>query len=274
MSLAGEAADRSSGPLHPLDLLRWYLESGVDECIGDVAIDRYAVPPPVPRPAAAPSVSAYAPAAPRSVAPGRAGSPPPASGTASQIASACASLTELHRALEAFEGLPLKQAATSTVFADGAAQPRLMCIGEAPGHEEDRQGVPFVGASGKLLDRMLASIGLDRSEVYITNILPWRPPANRKPTHDEVAVCLPFVVRHIELVDPPLLLLLGGAAASALLARSEGINRLRGHWFEVGSPGLQRPVPTLATFHPAYLLRTPEAKREAWRDLLLLSKKL
>lgn len=277
MSLAGETADRTAGPLHPLDLLRWYIESGVDECIGDVAIDRYAVPP--PRPVAAisppPAASAAGGAARHRAAPGHApGHAAPASGTASQIANACASLTELHRALEAFEGLPLKQAATSTVFADPSDQPRLMCIGEAPGHEEDRQGVPFVGASGKLLDRMLASIGLDRSEVYITNILPWRPPANRKPTHDEVAVCLPFVVRHIELVDPPLLLLLGGAAASALLARSEGINRLRGHWFEVGSPGLQRPVPTLATFHPAYLLRTPEAKREAWRDLLLLSKKL
>jgi len=271
MTVAAEEAGRSGLP-HPLDLLRWYLDAGVDECIGDVAIDRYALPPPPPRPVVAAPVSV--PAAPRRAVPGREGGNTPASGTATQIAGACTTLTELHRALEAFDGLPLKQAATSTVFADGAAQPRLMCIGEAPGHEEDRQGVPFVGASGKLLDRMLASIGLDRAEVYITNVVPWRPPANRKPTQDEVAVCLPFVVRHIELVDPPLLLLLGGAAASALLARSEGINRLRGHWFEVGSPGLQRPVPTLATFHPAYLLRTPEAKREAWRDLLLLSKKL
>jgi len=277
MTLVAEGGVRADLP-HPYDLLRWYLDAGVDECIGDVAVDRYAVPPPAPRPVAvAPAETSPPSPGPRRAAPGLGGAGAAASsssGTASQIATACTSLTELHRALEAFEGLPLKQAATSTVFADPSDQPRLMCIGEAPGHEEDRQGVPFVGASGKLLDRMLASIGLDRSEVYITNVVPWRPPANRKPTHDEVAVCLPFVIRHIELVDPPLLLLLGGAAASALLARSEGINRLRGHWFEVGSPRLQRPVPTLATFHPAYLLRTPEAKREAWRDLLLLSKKL
>lgn len=275
MTLAAEGGGRADLP-HPYDLLRWYLDAGVDECIGDIAIDRYAVPPPAPRPVAAVASSAPSPQ-PRHAAPVREGEGAFASspsGTASQIANACTSLTELHRALEAFEGLPLKQAATSTVFADPSDQPRLMCIGEAPGHEEDRQGVPFVGASGKLLTRMLNSIGLDRSEVYITNVVPWRPPANRKPTHDEVAVCLPFVIRHIELVDPPLLLLLGGAAASALLARPEGINRLRGHWFEVGARGLQRPVPTLATFHPAYLLRTPEAKREAWRDLLLLSKKL
>lgn len=273
MSLVAGGDGRADLP-HPYDLLRWYLDAGVDECIGEAAIDRYAVPPPAPRPVA--TAAPVAAPRPHPVAAAHEGGAAvaSASGTASQIANACTSLTELHRALEAFEGLPLKQAATSTVFADPADQPRLMCIGEAPGHEEDRQGVPFVGASGKLLNRMLASIGLDRSEVYITNILPWRPPANRKPTHDEVAVCLPFVIRHIELVDPPLLLLLGGAAASALLARSEGINRLRGHWFEVGARGLQRPVPTLATFHPAYLLRTPEAKREAWRDLLLLSKKL
>ncbi|CCG39773.1 uracil-DNA glycosylase [Magnetospirillum molischianum] len=273
MSLLGEEAG-PSGRLHPFDLLRWYLDVGVDECIGELAIDRYSVPPPVPRPVAAAVPASPSSSSPRRAVVGREADGAGASGTATQIAAACTSLTELHRALEAFEGLPLKQAATSTVFADGSAQPRLMCIGEAPGHEEDRQGVPFIGASGKLLDRMLKSIGLDRSEVYITNVVPWRPPANRKPTQDEVAVCLPFVIRHIELVDPPLLLLLGGAAASALLARSEGINRLRGQWFEVGSPGLQRPVPTLATFHPAYLLRTPEAKREAWRDLLLLSKKL
>lgn len=149
-----------------------------------------------------------------------------------------------------------------------------MCIGEAPGQEEDRQGLPFVGPSGKLLDRMLASIGLDRSSAYITNVLPWRPPANRKPTQDEVATCLPFVSRHIELVDPQVLILFGGAAASALLARHEGINRLRGRWFEYSSPGLPRPIPALATFHPAYLLRTPEAKRGAWRDLLMARRKL
>jgi DNA polymerase len=131
-----------------------------------------------------------------------------------------------------------------------------------------------VGPSGKLLDRMLASIGLDRTTCYISNVVPWRPPANRKPTPDEVAVCMPFLTRHIELVDPQVLILLGGAAAAAVLAKADGINRLRGRWFEFNSPGLPRPVPALATFHPAYLLRTPEAKRDAWRDLLMVKRRM
>lgn len=260
----------------PLDLapdavLRWYVEAGVDETVGDVPVDRFAAatrpadaapPPPPPAPAAA---SAF---------PAATTAPHHASGTATHIASGCASLAELRAATEAFDGLALKQSANSTVFADGNPEAAVMCIGEAPGQDEDRQGLPFVGPSGKLLDRMLASIGLDRSGVYITNVLPWRPPANRKPTSEEVAVCLPFLCRHIELVDPQVLVLLGGAAASALLARHEGINRLRGRWFEYSSPGLPRPVPALATFHPAYLLRTPEAKRDAWHDLLMVRRRL
>jgi len=254
----------------PLDLLRWYLDAGVDECIGAEPINRYRLPPPAAPEPAASTAAAAAPRRPSPASGGETGLPR----TAAAIADGCTSLSELRHALEAFDGLPLKLAAQSTVFADGPEHPRLMCLGEAPGQEEDRQGLPFVGASGRLLDRMLASIGLDRSDVYITNVLPWRPPANRKPTPDEVAVCLPFVIRHIELVDPPALLLLGGAAASALLARSEGINRLRGRWFSFSAPRLHRPVPTLATFHPAYLLRTPDAKREAWRDLLMLQQKL
>ncbi|MEO0034868.1 MAG: hypothetical protein RLZZ501_891 [Pseudomonadota bacterium] len=267
------AGSGAAAPPGPVELLRWYLDAGVDECIGPAPVNRYRAPRAEPPPAAAPTAPAQRPARP-------APAPPSAGGgdglhrTAAAIADGCASLTELRHALEAFDGLPLKLAARSTVFADGPDQPRLMCLGEAPGQEEDRQGLPFVGASGRLLDRMLASIGLDRAEVYITNVLPWRPPANRKPTPDEVAVCLPFVIRHIELVDPPALLLLGGAAASALLARGEGINRLRGRWYSFSAARLQRPVPALATFHPAYLLRTPEAKREAWRDLLMLRQKL
>jgi len=279
-----EAVPVRADPPGPLDLLRWYLDAGVDECIGTVPLNRYRAPAP---PSAVGEVgraessdhldgpvatSSLRRPPPRGAAPS--GGDPALPRTAAAIADGCASLTDLRHALEAFDGLPLKQVARNTVFADGAEQPRLMCLGEAPGQEEDRQGVPFVGPSGHLLNRMLASIGLDRSEVYIANVLPWRPPANRKPTHDEVAVCLPFVIRHIELVDPPALLLLGGAAASALLARAEGINRLRGHWFEFSASRLQRPVPALATFHPAYLLRTPEAKRAAWRDLLMVKQKL
>lgn len=187
----------------------------------------------------------------------------------------CHSLVELRAALEGFDGLPWKASALNTVFADGNPDADLMVIGEAPGQEEDQQGLPFVGKSGKLLDRMLASIGLYRTEnVYITNVLPWRPLENRKPSLEEVAVCLPFLLRHIELAAPKVLLLLGASAASGLLARSEGVSRLRGHWHDVASPGLSSPIPAMASFHPAYLLRTPAAKREAWHDLLMVRKRL
>ena len=259
--------------LSPHDLLRWYLDAGVDEAIGEVPVDRFAAstkiaqpprpvtetvaPPPSPLPTLQPS-----------------GRPLHDGGTAVHVAGECRDLAQLRQAMEAFDALPLKRTAMSTVFADGNPDADIMCIGEAPGQEEDRQGLPFVGKSGKLLDRMLASIGLDRGTVYISNVVPWRPVDNRKPTADEVAVCLPFITRHIELVDPKLLILFGGAAASALLGRSEGINRLRGRWFDYSSPGLPRPVAVMPTFHPAYLLRTPAAKREAWRDLLAVRKRI
>ncbi len=272
--------------IHPIDILRWYLEAGVDETMGEQPMDRYAVtragkearprPPQTPPAAAGPHPATATPPAVAAIArhgnsEHRDGAIP---GTAAHIAAGCATLAELRTALDGFDGLPLKQAASCTVFADGNPEAAVMCIGEAPGQEEDRQGLPFVGPSGRLLDRMLGSIGLDRGSAYIANVVPWRPPANRKPTPDEVAVCLPFLSRHIELVDPQVLILLGGAAATAVLAKADGINRLRGKWFEFNSPGLPRPIPALATFHPAYLLRTPEAKREAWRDLLMVMKKL
>jgi DNA polymerase len=260
--------------MQPIDILRWYVEAGVDETVGEAPVDRFALPPPAPAPVRepvreVPRVAAREPVPLPDHAGGHA-----LPGTAAHVAAGCATLAELKAALEAFEDLPLKASATTTVFADGNPEAAVMCIGEAPGQEEDRQGLPFVGPSGKLLDRMLASIGLDRSTAYISNIVPWRPPANRKPTPDEVAVCLPFLSRHIELVDPQLLILFGGAAAAALLARGEGIMRLRGRWFDYSSPRLPRPVPAIATFHPAYLLRTPEHKREAWRDLLMVKKRL
>lgn len=259
--------------LAPDQLLRWYIDAGADEAIGEVAMDRFqasAAPRPAPTPAPAPGIAVLPPSP---VAAGPAG-PGKTGGTAAHIAAECHDLEQLRLAMEAFDGLALKKTALSTVFADGNPEASVMCIGEAPGQEEDRQGRPFVGRSGKLLDHMLASIGLDRSSVYITNVLPWRPLDNRKPTPDEVAVCLPFVTRHIELVDPKVLILFGGASASALLARHEGIMRLRGHWHDFSSPGLPRPVPAMPTFHPAYLLRTPAAKREAWRDLLAVWKRL
>lgn len=255
----------------PASLLRWYIEAGADEAIGEVAVNRFAPPPP----------RLVAPVREPSPVPAPAHSPPQPSpapvvcATAAHVAAQCRSLDELRQALLAFEGIAWKAFAHNLVFGDGNPEAEVMVIGEAPGPEEDVAGLPFVGPSGKLLGKMLASIGLDRTSAYITNIVPWKPPASiRKPGPDEVAVCLPFITRHIELVDPKVLVLFGGVAASALLARHEGITRIRGRWYDYHSPGLPRPLPALATYHPAYLLRTPEAKREAWHDLLSLRKRL
>jgi uracil-DNA glycosylase len=173
-----------------------------------------------------------------------------------------------------FDGCALKRTATTTVFADGNPSAAVMIIGEAPGAEEDRTGRPFVGRAGQLLDRMLAAIGLDRGGVLITNVVYWRPPGNRTPTPAEIASCLPFVLRHVALIRPKVLVLAGGTAAGALLPQGQGITRLRGRWFDLALPGLDRPVPTLPMFHPSFLLRAPERKREAWRDLLALRARL
>ena len=194
--------------------------------------------------------------------------------SANALAAAATTLDELRAAVERFDECALKRTATHTVFADGNPKAPLMFVGEAPGADEDLRGLPFVGKAGQLLDRMLAAIGLNRETAYITNILFWRPPGNRQPTSGEIAACLPFVERHIELVSPEFLVLLGGTAAKTLLARSEGIMRLRGRWFDYSTPGLARPVPTLATFHPAYLLRSPGQKRQAWQDFLALKDRL
>ncbi|WP_142850097.1 uracil-DNA glycosylase family protein [Telmatospirillum sp. J64-1] len=260
------------------ELLRWYVDAGVDEAIGEIPVDRYAAaaraaapvrpasPPPTFHPETAPR-----PEIGRGTLEQRA---PEQRSNAAHLAAECKSLDELYAAIDSFEACPLKMTARRTVFGDGNPKAQVMLVGEAPGADEDRIGRPFVGVSGQLLDRMLASIGLDRSTCYITNILPWRPPGNRKPSLPEVEMMLPFVERHVELVDPAVMLLLGGAAASALLARNEPISRLRGRWFDYATPGLQRPVAALATFHPAFLLRTPGQKREAWRDFVTLRQKI
>jgi DNA polymerase len=195
-------------------------------------------------------------------------------GNAYRAAQAAQSLSELRAALESFDGCPLKATATNLVFADGNPRARVMLVGEAPGADEDRIGRPFVGVSGQLLDRMLAAIGLDRTSVYITNTIFWRPPGNRTPTPAETAACLPFVERHIELVAPEVLVLAGNAAAKTLLLRNEGITRIHGRWFEYQSAGMSRPVPTMPIYHPAYLLRSAGQKRDAWRDLLLIRDRL
>ena len=260
----------------PRELLAWYLDAGVDEAIGEQPVDRTAADE-------APRAASAAPAGPVQAARDRtppspplapAGSPAGPVQTAYDLAAAASSVEALGRALETFDDCPLKKTATNLVFCDGSATARLIMIGEAPGAEEDRQGRPFVGQSGQLLDRMLASVGLDRTQVLISNAVFWRPPGNRTPTTAEIAACLPFVERLIELVDPEFLVALGGAAAKSLLARNESVGKLRGKWFPYSTPGLPRPVQATATYHPAYLLRSPAQKRAVWRDLLEIKKKL
>lgn len=183
-------------------------------------------------------------------------------------------LEDLRTYIESFEGCDLKKTAKNTVFADGNPSAKIMFIGEAPGHEEDRQGKPFVGASGILLDKMLAAIGLSRAEnAYISNILPWQPPQNRTPESAEIALCLPFIERHIELINPEIIVFLGGTSAKTLLNIDTGIMRLRGQWKTYTSPA-DKNFNTIATFHPAFLLRTPAQKRAAWQDFLSIKQKL
>ncbi|PKQ05467.1 MAG: uracil-DNA glycosylase, partial [Alphaproteobacteria bacterium HGW-Alphaproteobacteria-12] len=191
---------------------------------------------------------------------------------ARSLAARCQTLEELREALTHFEGCPLRYTAKNLVFADGNPAARLMLVGEAPGRDEDLQGLPFVGRAGQLLDKMLAAIGLDRTSAYIVNTLPWRPPGNRTPTPAEHAVCMPFVERHIELVAPEVLVLVGGVSAKQLLRTDTGIMRLRGKWSTVRIA--DRDVPALPTLHPAYLLRQPAQKRLVWRDLMSLRARL
>jgi DNA polymerase len=238
-------------------LLEWYRAMGVDDAVGEAPVDCFAET--VPRPSA------------RKAGPSSPARPHVPS--AENPIEAAASLAELEALVAGFEGCVLKRTAKSLCFARGSDTARLMLIGEAPGRDEDLQGKPFVGRAGKLLDRMLASIGLAESQVYITNTVYWRPPGNRTPTPEEIEACAPFLARQIEMLDPAVLVLLGGAAAKSILGSSEGIMRLRGKWLTYDCAA-GRAVPTLATLHPAYLLRNPEAKRLAWRDMLMVKQAL
>src|SRR5215470_10733287 len=247
-----------------LALLRWYVEMGADEAIGIEASDRLGRPA-----ASAPPAAVAAPARRQSPRPVAAAPPAALTGSlgeaaqsARRLASGANSVAALAALVAAFDGCPLKRTATNTVFIDGNPAAPLIIIGEAPGADEDRVGRPFVGRAGQLLDRMLAAIDLDRSRVLITNVVYWRPPGNRTPTAAEIASCLPFVFRLIGLVRPKVLVVSGGTAAGALLPQGQGITRLRGRWFDLAVPGLDQPVPTLPMFHPSFLLRTPERKRE------------
>ena len=194
-------------------------------------------------------------------------------GDARAIAAKCGTLAELEGELARFEGCALRDTAKQLCFADGNPEASLMLIGEAPGAEEDRQGKPFVGPSGQLLDRILGEIGIDRTRAWITNVIYWRPPGNRSPTTGEIAVCMPFLKRQIELLEPRFILFVGGIAAKALLETNDGVTKLRGRPFTIAS-GTGRDVPCLVTFHPAYLLRQPLNKRFVWRDMLHLRQRL
>jgi uracil-DNA glycosylase len=253
-------------------LLDWYVTAGVDETIAEQPIDRFALAPAPPAPAATNPQSD--PQAPRPAAkPPQLQSRDAAVQTAQEVAAGAATLEELRAAFEAFDGCPLKETAMSFVFADGNPSARLMFVGEAPGAEEDRQGLPFVGPAGRLLDKMLAAIGLDRTGAYITNILPWRPPGNRNPTDAEIGACLPFLERHIALAAPEIIIFVGGTSAKTLLRRQEGIMRLRGKWMTY-EPASGEPVAARALLHPAFLLRQPAQKRETWNDLLEIRARL
>jgi uracil-DNA glycosylase len=269
-----------SGRTEARDLLAFYLDAGADALIGEEPVDRMAEerPPPAatPVPAAPPRKTAepsgkkaeprvlYQTAAPAS--------PEAAAMAAREAARSAKTLDDLRELLANFEGCALRANATQLVFADGNPQSRVMFVGEAPGYDEDIIGRPFVGRSGKLLDLMIAAIGLDRTSVYIANVVPWRPPGNRTPTPQETAICLPFIRRQIELANPDIVVCLGGPSMQTLLGIKEGITRARGRWypFDTGT----REIRALATFHPAFLLRSPLQKRFAWRDFLALKKAL
>lgn len=262
-------------------VLRWLVDAGADEAVSESPVNRFAPPAsnPVPpafakvptdraraTPVAKPEIKAPSSAQAVSLA--------TAPGAARALAQSCTTLAELKMALLNFDGCELKRSATNTVFADGSPEGGIMLIGEAPGRDEDLQGLPFVGRAGKLLDRMLAEIGLDRNKVYITNVLNWRPPQNREPTPEEAASCLPFLHRHIELADPKIMVLLGAVSVRHVLGLTEGITRVRGKWNLYQSVVLNRSIPVMPTLHPAYLLRQPAAKRLAWRDLLAIAEKI
>ncbi|MBL0941855.1 MAG: uracil-DNA glycosylase [Alphaproteobacteria bacterium] len=258
---------------HLKAIWQWHLDIGTDALVSEKAVDLTKTPVckfalsnikhnPLHREAPMKSIP---PLSPQSLL-----NPQAVAQAAQTTVEACQTLEELRNALQAFNGCPLKNTATNLVFGEGNPNADVMLIGEAPGADEDRLGRPFVGLSGQLLDRMFATIGYDRTKFYITNILPWRPPGNRQPTLAETSACLPFVERHIELVNPKVIVLVGGTSAKTLLNRQDGIMRLRGKWLDYQTSRMAAPIKAYAIYHPAYLLRSPGQKRIAWQDLLAL----
>ncbi|MEM8749444.1 MAG: uracil-DNA glycosylase [Pseudomonadota bacterium] len=263
------------------ELLAWYADAGVDVALSDEPVDRFAETEALAAKqktvvSKAPSAAKPQPSA--ALAPAPTPTQQPSVPNAEAVAKAKAlaagadTLDALREAVASFDGCNLKFTARSTVFADGNPEAPIMLIGEAPGRDEDEQGLPFVGRSGQLLDRMLAAIGLDRKTVYISNVIPWRPPGNRTPTAIETELCKPFIERHIELAKPAFLVLVGGSSAKTLLNTKTGIMTLRGKWTDLSIA--DRTLPALPTLHPAYLLRNPAHKSLAWQDLLAIKKRL
>jgi len=264
------------------ELLRWYIDAGVDETIAAAPVNRFDSAEPVllasPQPAPEQKGMAEAPSPSPVPAPTSPASAPETSNgavtDAVHLAKAADTVDDLRLALEGFDGCVLKKTATNLVFTDGNPDAKILFIGEGPGADEDRQGLPFAGDSGKLLDKMMESVGLDRTTALISNTVFWRPPGKRTPTAHEIAVCMPFVERLIELVDPKILVALGGPAAKALLAQTAGVGKLRGKWFPYSTPGLARPIEATVLYHPAYLLSSPGQKRNTWSDWLGIKRKL
>lgn len=279
-----------------IDMLRQHVQAGCTDVLADEPVDQFAAPSPEPQSPATAQDAQAAQAAQTTPMEGETAPPQavaemqtplakpitpaaPAMADEDAIASATAlaakaeTLDDLENAMAAFDGCALKATAKNLVFSDGQRNAKIMIVGEAPGGDEDRQGKPFVGRAGQLLDQMLAAIGLSRDEnVYITNVVPWRPPGNRTPSLDEIAVCKPFIARHIELVQPEILLLVGNISNKTLLATSTGITKLRGQWQDYDNGG--SGVKTLPLLHPAYILRRPETKADMWADLCALKKDL
>lgn len=261
----------SERPPTPHELLAFYLEAGVDCALAEEPVNRLSETEAEPAPIRATPVRerpAPLPVPRTDVAP----APDVAIESARELAPQAKTLDELRGLLEDFDGCALKMTATRLVFGDGNPQARVMFVGEAPGRDEDLQGIPFIGRSGKLLDLMLASIGLDRTSAYIANVIPWRPPGNREPSPHETQMCLPFIRRQIELVDPDVLVCLGKPSSQAVLELKDGIVKSRGRWFDYNTG--TRMIRAMATFHPAYLLRQPIYKRMTWKDLRMIRRAL
>ena len=260
------------------EIFEWYVEAGVDVLLEDTSIDRFVESSNQAKKFAHKIASSTSRSGERDpVKPSKRVAPAAVPDSdqvksAHELAQSASDLDQLRSVLEGFDGCNLKRTAKSTVFADGNPEANIMFIGEAPGRDEDLQGLPFVGRAGQLLDRMLAAIELDRENAYITNIIPWRPPGNRTPTPQETEICRPFVERHIELVKPDVIVMLGGSSAKTLMQTSDGIMRLRGRWTEISTQSCN--IPAMPTLHPAYLLRQPAHKRLAWQDFLQISRKL